>query len=134
MATASASVASALPPGKAIWPEWLDMRVVRWVNSTLGPPRSEGCSTMGINTEACTGARSVKRGSARTSGCQDGGNWKRWRKASGCNAEAATAGRCASPPTTGTRRGSKLGSLDRGMGEGWDTKAMVRPKKKPPQA
>ena len=67
---------------------------------------------------AGAGARSAKRGSIRTSGCQRGGAWKRWRSAVGVRRSGATMGRCSSTPATGTWRGSKLGSLDNGVNGG----------------
>jgi hypothetical protein len=87
--TASASVSSTLPPGKAICPEWLLKWLVRWVSKTVGCSRS----MMAMSTEACTIGLSVKRGSPNISGDQSGGLENRWRKAAACNCAGVTAGK-----------------------------------------
>ena len=55
-------------------------------------------------------------------GCQAGGVLKRWRSAAGVSCPGAMAGRWPSTAATGTWRGSKLGSLDKGVATraGWD--------------
>ena len=87
---------------------------MRSVSSTVG----SGRCTMPSSTEAAAGARLPAEGSRRTSGCQAGGVWKRMRSASGVQRAGGTAGRCASVPLTGTRRGSKPGPGTGGTGNG----------------
>ena len=84
---------------------------MRWVNNTVGSCRN----TIGIRTDAATAAPSANLGSASSSGCQTGGITKRWRNASGLKVDAATGGRWASTPITGTLRGSKFGNFDSGV-------------------
>jgi hypothetical protein len=69
------------------------MCAARRVNKTVGEQALGPRMTIGTNTAACAGARSVEKLSLTTSGCQTGGFKKRALKACGERSEDGTAGK-----------------------------------------